>query len=55
VNAPVLGPDGRVELIAIMAEDVTDRLHRFMSAVESDEMYDEDSGLAARTAGAGVA
>jgi hypothetical protein len=30
-----------------------------MSAVESDEMYDEmydeDSGLAARTAGAGVA
>jgi PAS domain S-box-containing protein len=43
VNAPVLGADGRVELIAIMAEDVTDRLHRFMSAVESDEMY-EDSG-----------
>ena len=43
VNAPVLGPDGRVTLIAIMAEDVTDRMHRFMSAVESDEMY-EDTG-----------
>jgi PAS domain-containing protein len=43
VNAPVLGPDGRVALIAIMAEDVTDRLQRFMSALESDEMQ-EDSG-----------
>ena len=43
VNAPVLGPDGRVELIAIMAEDVTDRMHRFMSALQSDEMY-EDTG-----------
>ncbi len=43
VNAPVLGPDGDVALIAIMAEDVTDRLHRFMSAVGSDETY-EDSG-----------
>jgi PAS domain S-box-containing protein len=41
VNAPVLGADGRVALIAIMAEDVTDRLHRFMSAVGSDEMYEE--------------
>jgi PAS domain-containing protein len=36
INAPVLGPDGRVELIAIMAEDVTDRLHRFMSALETE-------------------
>lgn len=44
VNAPVLGPDGRAALIAIMAEDVTDRLHRFMSAVESDERYEEDTG-----------
>ena len=43
VIAPVLGPDGRVKLIAIMAEDVTDRLRRFMSAVASDEMY-EDAG-----------
>jgi PAS domain S-box-containing protein len=43
VNAPVLGPDGRVALIVIMAEDVTDRLRRFMSAVESGETY-EDSG-----------
>jgi PAS domain S-box-containing protein len=43
VNAPVLGPDGRVALIAIMAEDVTDRLQRFMSALESDEKY-EDAG-----------
>ena len=43
VNAPVLGPDGRVALIAIMAEDVTDRLHRFISALESDETY-EDTG-----------
>ena len=33
VNAPVVGPDGRVALIAIMAEDVTDRMHRFMSAL----------------------
>jgi PAS domain S-box-containing protein len=43
VNAPVLGPDGRVALIAIMAEDVTDRLDRCMSAMESDGMY-EDHG-----------
>ncbi len=43
VNAPVLGPDGRVALIAIMAEDVTDRLARFMSAVDSDETS-EDAG-----------
>jgi PAS domain-containing protein len=41
VNAPVLGPEGRVALIAIMAEDVTDRMHRFMSAVESNEMYED--------------
>ena len=41
VNAPVLGPDGRVTLIAIMAEDVTDRMHRFMSALDSSEMYEE--------------
>ena len=40
VNAPVLGPDGHVGLIAIMAEDVTDRMHRFMSALQSDEMYE---------------
>ena len=43
VNAPVVGPDGRVALIAIMAEDVTDRMHRFMSALDPDEIY-EDSG-----------
>ena len=43
VNAPVLGPDGRVTLIAIMAEDVTDRLHKFLSAVGSDGMYEEGS------------
>ncbi|MGB6458288.1 MAG: PAS domain-containing protein [Streptosporangiaceae bacterium] len=36
VNAPVLGPDGRVALIAIMAEDVTDRLRRFMSGLDAE-------------------
>ena len=41
VNAPVLGPDGRVALIAIMAEDVTDRLHRFMSVLGA-EAADQD-------------
>ena len=41
VNAPVFGPDGRVALVAIMAEDVTDRMHRFMSALDSDEMTEE--------------
>ena len=41
MNAPVLGPDGRVALIAIMAEDVTDRLNRFMSAVDSDGLYED--------------
>ena len=43
VNAPVLGPDGRVALIAIMAEDVTDRLRRFMSVLEA-EAASEDIG-----------
>jgi PAS domain S-box-containing protein len=41
VNAPVLGPDGRVALIAIMAEDVTDRLHKFMSAVAGNGMHED--------------
>ena len=41
VNAPVLGPDGRVALIAIMAEDVTDRLRKFMSALSADGMYED--------------
>jgi mannose/fructose-specific phosphotransferase system component IIA len=41
VNAPVLGPDDRVALIAIMAEDVTDRLHKFMSALSADGMYED--------------
>lgn len=36
VNAPVLGPDGSVALIAGCGEDVTDRLTRFMSVLEAD-------------------
>ena len=37
VNAPVIGPDGGVVLIASVAEEVTDRLRRFMSAIAADE------------------
>jgi PAS domain S-box-containing protein len=37
VNAPVTGPDGSVVLIASVAEEVTDRLRRFMSAIAADE------------------
>jgi PAS domain S-box-containing protein len=39
VNAPVFGPDGGVVLIASVAEDVTDRMRRFMSALASDAAY----------------
>jgi PAS domain-containing protein len=38
VNAPVPGPDGSVMLIASCVEDVTDRMSRFMSALEADAM-----------------
>ncbi len=41
VSAPVIGPDGRVVLIAHCVEDVSDRLNRFMSALEADA---EDEG-----------
>ena len=33
VSAPVFGPDGRVVLIEHCVEEVTDRMHRFMSAL----------------------
>jgi PAS domain-containing protein len=36
VNGPVSGPDGSVVLIAHCAEEVTDRLRRFMSALAAD-------------------
>jgi PAS domain-containing protein len=36
VNAPVFGPDGRVALIAFCPEEVTERMHRFMSVLERD-------------------
>ena len=36
VNAPVFGPDGGVVLIASVAEDVTDRMRRFMSVLAAD-------------------
>jgi PAS domain-containing protein len=37
VNAPVLGPDGQVVLIAHCPEEVTGRLRRFMSALAADD------------------
>jgi PAS domain-containing protein len=40
VNAPVPGPDGNVVLIASCVEDVTDRMSRFMSALEADATYE---------------
>jgi PAS domain-containing protein len=40
VNAPVFGPDGRVMLIAYCAEDVTERMHRFMSALAADAQHE---------------
>jgi hypothetical protein len=43
VIAPVFGPDGRVALIAHCVEDVTDRLNRFMSALEAEAVH-QDSG-----------
>jgi PAS domain-containing protein len=39
VNAPVFGPDGRVVLIACIAEDVTGRMDRFMSALAVDAVF----------------
>jgi PAS domain-containing protein len=40
VNAPVPGPDGSVVLIASCVEDVTDRMSRFMSALDADATYE---------------
>jgi PAS domain S-box-containing protein len=40
VNAPIPGPDGSVMVIASCVEDVTDRMSRFMSALEADAMYE---------------
>jgi PAS domain-containing protein len=36
VNAPAFGPDGRIVLIINCAEDVTDRMGRFMSVLEAE-------------------
>ena len=36
VSAPVIGPDGRVVLIAHCVEDVTDRMRRFMSVLAAE-------------------
>lgn len=36
VLAPVLGPDGRVALVAFCTEEVTDRMRRFMSVLDAD-------------------
>ena len=41
VNAPVVGPDGRVALITFFVEEITDRMRRFMSALEADAEHDE--------------
>jgi PAS domain-containing protein len=43
VNAPVFGPDGGVALIALCVEEITDRMRRFMSALEAEATY-QDSG-----------
>jgi PAS domain-containing protein len=43
VNAPVFGPDGRIVLIAHCGEDVTDRMHRFMSVLAGDAVH-QDTG-----------
>jgi PAS domain-containing protein len=41
VNAPVLGPDGRVVLIAHCLEEVTERMRRFMSGLAADSEHEE--------------
>jgi PAS domain-containing protein len=41
VKAPVFGPDGRVALITFFVEEITDRMRRFMSALEADAEHDE--------------
>ena len=41
VNAPVFGPDGGVVLISSVAEDVTDRMGRFMSTLAADAMRED--------------
>ena len=40
VNAPVLGPDGQVVLIAHCLEEVTERMRRFMSALAADAEHE---------------
>lgn len=41
VNSPIVGPDGRVVLIAHQLEEITDRLNRFLSALAADAEHDE--------------
>jgi PAS domain S-box-containing protein len=36
MNAPVFGPDGSVVLIAGVAEEVTERMRRFIAVLEAD-------------------
>jgi len=45
VNAPIPGPDGSVVVIASCVEDVTDRMSRFMSALEADATYEAPGSL----------
>jgi len=40
VNAPVFDPGGSIVLIAHIGEDVTDRMSRFMSALEADAIHE---------------
>lgn len=40
VSGPVFGPDGSVALIAHCAEEVTDRMRRFMSVLAADAEHE---------------
>jgi PAS domain-containing protein len=40
VNAPVLGPDGEVVLVAHCVEEVTDRLAKFVDKLSAEAIYD---------------
>ena len=37
VNAPVFGPDGRVELIVQCVEEISDKVQRFVTGLAGDE------------------
>jgi PAS domain-containing protein len=46
VNAPVFGPDGRVEMIVLCVEEITQRVSKFIAG-----LADSDAQLAAPRAG----